>query len=48
MCIRDRVCLGQKEVFDRLFGRPDVKVQADVKQLEKIVPPWMVNDEGKP
>ena len=39
---------AQKEVLDRLFGRPDVKVQADVQQLEKIVPPWMLDNADKP
>jgi hypothetical protein len=35
---------ARKEVFDRLFGRPDQNVNAHVDELKKILPPWMTNE----
>ena len=37
---------ARKEVFDRMFGRPDQKVQADISEIQRILPPWM-KDEDK-
>lgn len=38
---------ARKEVLDRLFGRPDQNVNANVEDIRKIFPPWM-KDEDKP